>query len=252
MEAPVYECRGKEAGLTFPCYAQLKLDGEYNVFAEGKLVNKYGKEKSKLPLTEELETLNAVLVGELYWGEGKSGSLYDLLAHRKSPDLKFGVFDILRYFKQDTKHMSYEKRREMLECLLPKPLPHTHLIPSVLVKDKDTLQMAFVDAVKEGYEGIVAKNSYGTLTCTTTRWVKMKYKETADLRIVKIDHERERIEVRVNDAKVCGVKCIKRFKRMLKVGDIVEIEHQGILNGNGLRHPVYIRPRPDKKEADTL
>ncbi|MDD5496765.1 MAG: hypothetical protein PHP46_06705, partial [Candidatus Omnitrophica bacterium] len=59
----------------------------------------------------------------------------------------------------------------------------------------------------------------------------------------------ERIEVLVHNganSKPVGVKVMNKVKATLKVGDIVEIEHQGILSQGGLRHPVFVRLREDK------
>ena len=40
--------------------------------------------------------------------------------------------------------------------------------------------------------------------------------------------------------RVVGVKLVDKYKSRVKIGDVVTIEHQGILSGGGLRHPVYI------------
>lgn len=252
METPAYECRGTLKDLVYPCYAELKIDGEYNVFAYSMLVNKYGVIKRDLPVITELKDIDAVFIGELYWGTGKRGSLYKLLAHKKHPDLKFAIFDILRYKEEDLRYITYEKRQEILQVLLPEPLKHTHRLIPHKTESREELDSVFKNAVKNGFEGLVVKNKMSFLLSRTTRWVKMKHKETADLRIVEIDPTRERIEVRVNDNKACGVKVINKYKRELQLGDIVEIQHQGLLDNHGLRHPVYIRRRFDKKEADTL
>ena len=36
-----------------------------------------------------------------------------------------------------------------------------------------------------------------------------------------------------------GVKVCNKDKALLKVGDDVKIEHQGVLSNGGLRHPVF-------------
>ena len=70
----------------------------------------------------------------------------------------------------------------------------------------------------------------------------MKKKDENGYHIVVIDPTRERIEVRVNSAihsRNVGVKVPNDVKKTLMIGQIARIEHQGILSGGGLRHPVF-------------
>lgn len=248
---PIYECKGNPNLIRYPCYAELKYDGEYNVFQDGKLINKYGKERDNIEATNELSEVNAVFLGELFCNNGTRGSLYELLKDKKSTKLKYAIFDIIAWKGESVRHLTYLERKEIIYEIIV-PSPHIDLIMESQVSNKEGLQGAFDVALALGFEGIVVKNGNSTLQSTSTGWVKMKGKETADLLVVKIDDTQERIEVRVNDSKTCGVKVCNRYKKDLKVGDIVEIEYQGILSGNGLRHPVYLRKRNDKEKADTL
>ena len=73
-------------------------------------------------------------------------------------------------------------------------------------------------------------------------WVKMKKREMVQCEVWKIDPVLERIEVRVvGGSKDIGVKVPNKIKFKLNVGDLVEIEHMGVLSKGGLRHPCFIR-----------
>ena len=82
--------------------------------------------------------------------------------------------------------------------------------------------------------------------------MKVKKKDTLDLEVVHIDPTLERIEVYFRDtanqmkAVHVGVKCLNKDKHNLKIGDIVEISHMGVLSKGSLRHPVFLRKREDK------
>ena len=248
---PVYECRGKKKALTYPCYAQVKLDGEYCVYDKGKFISKYGNERTSKHMSEKMK-LNAVLLGEYYWHSGTSGSLYQLLSHKNHDECKFGIFDIIEFNGMDMRNTSMVGRIQLLQHLLPRNNMYVHLVETTLVDDEAMLDDTFATAVASGYEGIVAKNMLSKLNSTTTRWVKMKNKITADLEVVLIDPTRERIEVKVNADITCGVKVIPRYKAQLSVGDIVEVEYQGQINEGSLRHPVFVRIRKDKRVGDIL
>jgi len=79
--------------------AEIKLDGEFNYLHIDKTgvstVNKSGKVRSGWLKWEGTE--HTTLIGELYYGAGKAGQLYDLLSHQDSDDLNFRAFDITCY-----------------------------------------------------------------------------------------------------------------------------------------------------------
>ena len=85
-----------------------------------------------------------------------------------------------------------------------------------------------------------------------TDWVKLKKIHTNDLTVVSVDKISERIDVRLNKNTTTGVKCPYRYKRRIQVGDVVEIQHHGVLVTGGLRHPSFVRVRPDKVRGDVL
>lgn len=250
---PIFNCRGEKKNLIYPCYGEYKYDGMYAFYDDGIFYTKYGKEKPfSLAGDEMFRSLDIKLLGEIVWDCGKRGELYDLLKHNHSPNFNFIVFDVIEYNGKTTRSMSYEKRRELLCDIISPEYEHIKLAHMTRLNDRMELDDFFKLSEEFGYEGIVVKNGHSALIGPNQRWVKLKHKDTADLEVLNIDQTRDRIEVRVNAEKVCGVKTTHKQRRGLKRGDIVEVEYQGILSGSGLRHPVFIRPRNDKKVADVL
>ena len=247
---PYPRIRGKMIDIRYPCYVEWKLDGEANVYHNSTLINKSsGKTRTDFPVTTLLEAtfdVNTVLFGELYWADGKAGALYSLLSHAKDDALKFGVFDAIH---PDIANANYEDRRAWLsDKFTNSPIKlsekHVHIIDAVYCETPDEVEAQVGDSKVLGYEGVVVKNVdsrlilNGRLIQQQLGWVKRKHIETVDVPITHIDEMLERMEIEYNGRKV-GVKLNNKYKPSVKVGDVVEVEHMGVLNGGGLRHPVY-------------
>jgi ATP-dependent DNA ligase len=235
------ELRGKLETLRYPAYVEPKIDGEPNWFVNDKgtchLINKSGKIRLSCPITEELRHIEHRLLGELCWGDGKAGSLYELLKHQTDDRLKFMVFDV-------DLPRSYIQRHRWLQQHV-NTTNHVNVIQNYLAYTKVNVMYFYNYLVNNGYEGAVVKSHDSRLIVGPCPWIKIKKKETLDLKVVQISTTQERIEVLCGEKRV-GAKCLDKYKKNLKVGDIVEIEHQGVLDGGGLRHPVFIRKRDDK------
>jgi ATP-dependent DNA ligase len=246
---PFPKIRGELANIRYPCYLEEKLDGEANVYYNNHLISKSsGKIRTGFPVTNHLNTMfqgDIVILGELYWEEGKFGALYKFLSNQKSDKLKFGIFDCIT---KELDGKPYEERREWLlerfTPLLIHDVPYCHIIPTEYCENEAQLRNTIVRNKTDGYEGLVAKNSDSILTSngkiieTQTGWVKLKHKFTDDLELVELDPVLERGEVLYKGIRV-GVKIVNKYKKLVKVGDKLEIEHQGVLTGGSLRHPVF-------------
>lgn len=236
--------------LKFPCFAEIKYDGEYNMYTGGALYNKYGTMRTHCPITEYLETLKPTpIIGELTWKHGKAAGIYDLISNKRSHELIFRPFDIV------VENLTYEDRRDILIDLVG--WSSSYVIPAVChyIESKEELIELFNETVADGYEGLVIKNCGSR----SLYWIKIKAKWTADLMVSYVEPIKERIEVNVpyktgnGDAFVtCGVKVPMRqgISDKLKIGDVVEIQHYGVLSGGRLRHPVYKRKREDGKRVN--
>ena len=255
------ELKGRIETIRYPVYVEKKIDGITNWLnvtsndpeidtgiKSPYLINGNGKILSDLPITREIEMLPDAyrLLGELYCDNGKAGDFYKLKNAGQS-ELKFMVFDI------DIPG-TYEERSKWLDGHI-KDTDHIKLIRQNICTTRSEVDDYFEEYVGQGYEGIVVKSFDSRLIMGPCPWVKIKNKRTLDLHVAGIDPVRERIDVwvvlspghRLNI--MCGVKVSHAKKKDLRVGDIVEIEHQGILSNGNLRHPVFLRKRDDKCAA---
>ncbi len=239
---PFPELRGSLGAIRFPAFAELKLDGELNEFHYTDngvcyLINKHGTMRYNWNALEQIVPLGVkdmVLVGELIYHDGKQGDLYKLLSNKTNEnEIKFVPFDVLIINEQVVKFEPLIERKEMLVHTLK------GVEPKVVMNQED-VDDAFQDAIQAGYEGIVVKNMHEPYRTGPCNWVKVKEKDQNDYRVTIIDPVKDRIEVDVNGRGV-GVKCMPKDKCNLKVGSIVTVEHQGVLDTGGLRHPVFIK-----------
>ena len=250
------QLRGTTASITYPAIAELKIDGELNyIRIEDKpyTINKYGTMRRDWPAINDIDkeltsngVSSAVLVSELYWDEGKLGALYDLLSKKKDNAVKLSVFDVIEINGEDMREKPLVERKEMLHAIgvgawTPK---------CWVIEDKDDLEARFQEAMQMGYEGIVAKGLDSKFQHGPCSWTKLKYKDQNDCAVVLIDPVKERIEIiyispdpaiqnSVRTVHV-GVKAPNSYKKHIKLGDLVTIEHQGVLASGSLRHPTLV------------
>ena len=256
------ELRGKLGGIRYPCFAEVKWDGEAAVINYNRAMsipilstNKYGAMRtqwSKLDkikmLLEEKDIAQAMFLAEIYCDTGKNGSLYQLLSNKDNDNrLSIRIYDVCHITADDYEMIGAETplidRKEILVDIFKEE--KQYLVRPVVMKNKNEVQSLFEERTQEGYEGIVVKNFDGNLIIGPCDWVKMKHKDQTDYRVCLIDGVKERIEVEVpnpsnNDIVTVGVKCVNKYKKTLSLGDIVTIEHQGVLESGSLRHPVFI------------
>lgn len=259
------ELRGSLAGMRYPCFGEIKYDGEA-VFVHFKNVggslnlrcvttNKYGTmryEWDKLyDIAHILKYHNvhiALMQGELFYGTGKAGALYDLLSHKTDDDLNIKLFDIDYLKMEDGTTMEGAKtalidRKEYLTSFFSNT--EFEVIP-VVISSKQEAEKHFEDMTTLGYEGIVLKQLDGFACKGPCPWVKMKKKDQNVYMVNLVDPVKERIEVlcpvvgQNNISIRVGVKVANKDKIKMKVGDKVIVEHQGVLGSGSLRHPVFI------------
>lgn len=251
--------KDKLGWIHLPAFADIKYDGEYcvadtrgGVHGYPKLINSYGKARVDCPILRELPP-ESVFYGELTWNGGFNGELYSLLSHKTDDELFMYVFDVSILEGRDVTKLPLMDRRELLLNMLglwrQGSSMHVATVNSYYCDDKVDIEEAFGAATRDGYEGVVIKQANQVLnfgaSCT---WVKLKHTLNADLKVIAIDPSQERIECELPNRRPLGVKVMNKIKQTLQVGDMVEIQHYGVLNGGGLRHPVFIRKRdPNKK-----
>jgi len=270
--APRLEMKTKDKDVRFPAVVEPKYDGEFNVYFNGKLINRHGRVRANTAITDTLLSIfgsDCVLYGELIKEGGQAGDIFKLNSDKDNPTC-YMVFDVLHYQGEDlTKHPLME--RKTLLSQIWDTLPdgavwntctgdfNVDIVLGTKVHTHQELWREYQQATKSGYEGVVVKPLNSVLPVTS--WVKLKTEFTSDLRVYKVCQDQERIEVEhdvYNEAGdylfnvVTGVKCVDKYKKDIKVGDIVEVKYNQILGSGSLRHPVYVRKRDDKTRGDSI
>lgn len=246
------QLRGSLESIKYPAFVEPKLDGELNYCYMEKdvacLRNKYGKERTDFPAVTELKKAmgdrTAIFAGELVYGEGKSGDLYEFLKNKTSNGLRFVIFDIISLDGKSLTSESTLDRKEMLIELFDdkRDMLNTKVLCPAVAHSKSEVETIYLKVIKMGYEGVVIKNFHEKYISGPCNWVKMKHRDINAYKVCYIDPVKERIEVTVatiNTTRPVGVKVMNNIKKLLKVGDVVNIEHQGVLPMGGLRHPVF-------------
>ncbi|MDX1373025.1 MAG: hypothetical protein R3321_11175, partial [Nitrososphaeraceae archaeon] len=128
---------GSIDSITYPALAQVKYDGEICMAVISNSVCKLysephiGRVRTHCPITTELLSAgydNSILLGELYYGDGKN--LFQFLMHKTSDDLKFAVFDIIKYKGKSIKGQPLSERMSTLRYI--RDLQHVHLADSIV------------------------------------------------------------------------------------------------------------------------
>jgi len=238
---PFPELRGSLNYIQWPAMGEIKYDGEFGtlICSTATIISKSGRRRELWDKVSALSNLlkradiNDNLLCEIIYKEGKRGDLYKLLSNQDNDDsLNIKVFDIDRRFDD------YLTRSE----LLLKYIPTDYLVTKKMLNSKEEAMEWAQDVLSIGYEGIVVKNLTGSLVFGPCDWVKIKPRDTNKYMVAYIDPIKERIEVSVtsaNGTKNVGVKVSTKIKSTLRLGQQVDIEHQGILDTGGLRHPVF-------------
>jgi ATP-dependent DNA ligase len=240
-----------------PCQVQPKYDGELVVWSNGRLSNRYGRERI-LPFCTELPTVD--LIGELYWGDGKR-NFYEALSHLKNDDalLKFAVFGIFHA------NMEYSEQLKLLGKILPNSERVKVIYGQPAHSHLEIEQLCELN-LSNGYEGSVIK---GLASKDPSTWIKNKPDETMDLIILGVSKAKSAIAVGTPDGKIIGhcsllghpeiVALIRkeniigetREDYLIPASYIVEVKHLGVIEPSGhLRSPRIARLREDLSKED--
>lgn len=262
------ELRGNLGAMKYPCFVEVKFDGEatiimYDETWPDKIIttNKYGTMRSDWSKLDELVEIlenkgikKATFLGELFYKDGSLGALYDLLSNKDNDtDLNITIYDVAHLVNSSevngNKTPLIDRKELLTEIFGISPF----LVRPKVVNSKQEVMDIFKEVTTLGMEGVVVKGFDGNLVSGPCAWVKIKFKDRSDYEVSSIDKTKERIEVLVPIGAIVsvngnqnpsfilvGVKCMEKIKATLKVGDIVTIEHQGVLDSGSLRHPVYI------------
>jgi ATP-dependent DNA ligase len=253
------ELRGSVEHIRYPVWCEIKYDGElcYIIYAGDTIctVNKYGAVREDFPaLTEINQQLKAkgikagIFLAELYFEEGKIQLGGELNSNKTNDLLNLKVFDVLQLDEDLVSEETFLDRREgLVDCL------GDLAIEGVVANDRGQMEQYFHEKVQEGFEGIVVKQFDSHLVMGPCSWAKMKHKDQTDYKVSLVEVDKERIEVDVPHPVhgalsmiQVGCKAPNKYKKHIKVGDMVTIEHQGVMLSGSLKHPVLI-PKPEWK-----
>ena len=180
-------------------------------------------------------------------------------------DLMFVMFDVLAVGGHDSCGMPWSHRRKLLEAAYEHVLPedqHLVAITEVAPVDHDT----FNEWVEQGVEGAVCKDPGSPYLPgkRTKRWLKVKPVKTIDLRIVglpldgrgKFEGLVGAVEFEIEPGKVGRASGMTdRVRQEMSehpgryLGRLAEFAYQQVTTGGHLRHPRFIRLRPDLEAA---
>lgn len=175
-------------------------------------------------------------------------------------NLVFTIFDILTVDEfNGLSQTPLSSRLERLEEFNQSVYPNLRVNPGVPVASVEEVYGAYADARARGKEGIILKDldhpyepkrSYG--------WMKIKGEETADVPIKALKPGKEGtkyegmlgayvvdfdgVEVDVGS----GISDADRLNPPHGVGDMIEVEFHEKTPDGSMRHPRYVRGRPDK------
>lgn len=253
QKAITLKLRGRESFMVFPVIADIKYDGEFSEISycpdkkEWTTRNKYGLVRTFKGTKNPDLNVSAVFWGELVCNGGAKNSLYELLKNKNDINkISIKIFDVLWVGKTYVGTQSLLARKQLIKTIVK---DESIIAESMIIKSKQELEELKRKIFKEDkWEGIVIKDMFGIIPENfkggVLPWCKIKDKDIIEARVETISKIQERMEVKyelAGNIGSCGVKLCSRDKTKLKEGDMVLIEHQGILNGGGLRHPVYVR-----------
>jgi len=235
---PFFEIRGNMNGIKYPCLVDIKYDGilvnvQYRAGSPLRLTTKEGTEfQCGLAIhTQNNTTLSAEYLAEWISGDGKNGTLYDLMRNRvlpKMPGTSIKVFDVLSINENTVSGFDLiDRRKEIADLIKPE-----YQVDSVVLDNKIEVAAHSKAMESQDYEGVVVKNLNETLA--TQSWVKVKRQDVVALRVTKVENTRFEVD---HGGVIVGVRKIWP----VNVGDVVQIRHNGIQKSGSLRNPVPIK-----------
>ncbi len=142
--------------------------------------------------------------------------------------LKIDLFDVLRMENKTLLSKTQEERRAILEEKI-ETQKHLQLIPQWNISDSEGMQHVFLEAIANGYEGLVAKDPLSLYVpgSRDSDWLKLKEFTTFDLAIIGLYQTDESIKAKKPFSAVLVGSYnpkTKKFETMtkVKVGSIAD------------------------------
>jgi ATP-dependent DNA ligase len=175
-------------------------------------------------------------------------------------DVDFYAFDIIREDGTDMTKWTYYMRRKALEKVLQSWNPKGIWLADQAQTTYEKKMMARALELN-GAEGVMFKNINGRYMegKRSSKWLKWKYTNTADVVVLNFDFEGKRESVEFGYYDVTGqlvsggsIKVSDLYHDDLNVGDVMEIKYLRYEPSGRLYQPTFIRKRTDKTAAECL
>lgn len=242
--------------LRLPCAVQAKYDGEFVLWKDGVLVNRFGRVRKGMPCTKGLDP-KLELMGELYWETGKS-NFYEGMSHFKRDD---GLCK-LALFAFHNVDLTFAEQLRLLELLPENSL--RKVVETMNAYSSLEVEHIHSEYLKQGFEGSVLKHLSAK---TPDNWIKWKPDMDMDLYVLGISKTKSAIAVGRKDGTILGHCSLlgKEKEAKLAIGKlvvtdenkedylfspevVVEVKHLGVIEKTGrLRSPRISRFREDKR-----
>jgi len=259
----------KSKHITYPCYVQPKLDGHRCIAicqdGEVTLWSRSRKPIRSVPhIVQALEIIakahgDFVIDGELY--NHNYHDNFEDLTHFIRQQVPIAGHEIVEYHIYDIPSVEddYEKRQQVLRYFLRQLSIDNPLkfVETITVFDEAHLMNAHKRGVKQGYEGVMARNVKGLYKQNGRSYDLLKVKRMVDeeFKCVGVKEGRGKLighaifQVDVGLEEPCGVMMSgeqEKLKKYLKdpslaIGRIMTVQFQGYTKDKSLRFPVGLR-----------
>ncbi len=264
VQSPELRASAKATRM-YPAFVEPKLDGEFCYVKIGKeinecfTINKYGKIRMNFPALLDIKKFlchdfglkhhTATFLAELHFSRGKRGDLQHLLKLKDFDGLNITCFDVIEIDGVDLRDEPLFYRKERLMEFLPtsKNVIYGPYINCTYVENEKQAFDLYKVFINNGWEGVVVKPIESKLVMGPCEWAKIKEKDRNLYQVMKIDETAERMNIIVPFKASVGIRLANKYKKYVKVGDWVEIEHQGVLPSGSLRHAMLV-PKPEWKK----
>ena len=165
MLAHPYEKRKRD--IIFPCYVQPKLDGVRCVVVDTELYSRYGNKFPTLSHIKEELTLNKdnlILDGELYTDDIYFERIVGLVKKGKKTEEeeKNSLKIYLNVFDYIEPSLTFEQRISNLYFFFKNNnFKHIRLVKTEMCYSETEINYYFEKYTKEGYEGVIMRNTQG-------------------------------------------------------------------------------------------
>ena len=184
MLAKVFE--KEERKVTYPCYAQPKLDGMRGLgdCKNATLTSRSGNKIETLNhITSQLPYMGVVLDGELYaHGETFQENMRMIKKYRsgKTENVKYHVYDIVM-------EAPFKDRLNILKSLCLKHPEVLEYVPTTIIGSKEELVAFHAYNISEGYEGTIVRHDDDGYKLNGRSSSLLKLKDFEDMTLTLMD-----------------------------------------------------------------